>query len=128
MNNFIKFALSGLAGGVLGGMGMGGGTVLIPILTVFLSVAQKPAQAINLISFIPMAIVALIMHFKNKLVRLKNILYIIIPACVSAVGGGALLLITDSTVLKRIFGGFLIALSVFQFFTAKNGLQNNDKK
>ena len=120
MLNVVKFALSGVLGGVLGGMGMGGGTVLIPILTMFLNVNQKSAQAINLISFIPMAVIALIMHFKNKLVHLKNILYIIIPACVFAVGGSALLIVTDLEILKRFFGGFLITLSVFQFFAAKN--------
>ena len=67
---YLFYALAGLAGGMLGGMGMGGGTVLIPLLTILLGVPQHAAQAINLISFLPMAGVALIIHFKNGLVEL----------------------------------------------------------
>ena len=52
------FVVAGLVSGVLGGMGMGGGTILIPLLSIFYKIGQHTAQAINLISFIPMAIVA----------------------------------------------------------------------
>ena len=63
--------LFGVIGGVLGGMGMGGGTLLIPLLTLGLNLTQQNAQAINLMAFLPMSIFALIIHFKNKLVRYK---------------------------------------------------------
>ena len=116
MINVLKFVLVGLVGGVLGGMGMGGGTILIPLLTVFLGVFQKSAQAINLISFIPMAVIALIMHLKNKLLKKDGVLFIVIPACIFAVGGSVLCLFINAGVLRRIFGGFLIALSLLQFF------------
>ena len=58
----------GFISGILGGMGMGGGTLLIPLLN-FLDIEQQTIQAINLISFLPMACVALGLHFKNKLVK-----------------------------------------------------------
>ena len=64
--------LAGLTGGLVGGMGMGGGTLLIPILTIFLSFTQLQAQGINLIAFIPMSIIAIIVHAKNKLVKFKE--------------------------------------------------------
>ena len=32
---FLWYAVAGVLGGVLGGMGMGGGTVLIPLLSIF---------------------------------------------------------------------------------------------
>lgn len=35
MLKIILLIASGVASGVLGGMGMGGGTVLIPVLTIF---------------------------------------------------------------------------------------------
>ena len=62
----ILYALTGFLAGILGGMGMGGGTLLIPILTIFLGFKQKNAQAINLLVFIPMSLFALIIHIKNK--------------------------------------------------------------
>lgn len=119
MNDVIKYILIGLAGGTLGGMGMGGGTVLIPLLSLFTSLHQKSSQAINLISFIPMAVVALYLHYKNGLIKKKGLLLVIIPACLFAVGGSLLCIIIDVKVLRRIFGGFLIALSVLQFFADK---------
>ena len=70
---YVWFGVAGVLGGVLGGMGMGGGTLLIPLLTIFYKVSQHTAQAVNLISFIPMAVVALIIHIKNKLVDFNKI-------------------------------------------------------
>ena len=67
--NYVWFGIAGILGGVLGGMGMGGGTVLIPLLGIFYNVSQHTAQAVNLISFVPMAVGALIVHLKNKMIE-----------------------------------------------------------
>ncbi|MBR2870039.1 MAG: sulfite exporter TauE/SafE family protein [Clostridia bacterium] len=111
---FVWYIIAGLLGGVLGGMGMGGGTILIPLLSIFYSVGQHSAQAANLISFIPMAVVALIIHFKNKLIKFKDLLKIIIPGLISCVVGCYLARAISGELLKKFFGGFLIILSVIQ--------------
>ena len=36
----IFLGLVGVFGGIIGGMGMGGGTILIPVLTIFFSVSK----------------------------------------------------------------------------------------
>ncbi len=135
--NFLLFVLVGIAGGVLGGMGMGGGTALIPLLILLLSVEQKVAQATNVISFIPMAIITLVLHFKNKLVSTEHIFLIIIPALVSCVGGCLLAKIIETGLLTKIFGGFLVLLSVLQIvcnskkkskFICANSTKHTDKK
>ena len=117
MLKIILLAVSGTAAGVLGGMGMGGGTILIPLLTIFFNVGQKEAQAINLVAFIPMAIVSLAIHIKNKRVKKEGLLWIIVPAVLTSVGGGFAAQAVNGEVLKRIFGGFLLLLSVVQFFS-----------
>ena len=114
----VWYALAGIAGGMLGGMGMGGGTVLIPLLTILLGVPQHAAQAINLIAFLPMAVVALAIHFKNGLVEYKRALIIIAPALLFAVLGCFIAKHTEGELLGRFFGGFLVLLSVFQFTLA----------
>ena len=45
--SFILYLLAGFFSGMLGGMGMGGGTVLIPALTILFRVEQHIAQATN---------------------------------------------------------------------------------
>lgn len=120
---YLFYVLSGIAGGLLSGMGLGGGTVLIPILTVFLSVNQQHAQAINLLSFIPMAMISVVIFIKNKMINYKNVLLIIISGVISSVGGAILAKTISGGLLKRIFGGFLILLVILQivvFFTKKN--------
>lgn len=117
MIKIILLAVSGIAAGVLGGMGMGGGTILIPLLTIFFNVGQKDAQAINLVAFIPMAMVSLAIHIKNKRVKKEGLLWIIVPAVLTSVGGGFAAQAVNGEVLKRIFGGFLLLLSVVQFFS-----------
>ena len=104
--------LAGLFGGVAGGMGMGGGTILIPILTLYLDVPQLEAQMINLVAFIPMAVFSLGIHFKNKLVDTRKILYMLPSAIVFAVIGAMLSGQVDKDILRLIFGSFLIIISV----------------
>ena len=113
--DWIIFALCGIAGGVLGGMGMGGGTVLIPLLSICFNLEQHLVQWVNLISFIPMSAVSLYFHVRNKLVKFKNVFYIIIPGTIMSVCGSMLAKQLDGVLLKKCFGGFLIVLSIFCF-------------
>ena len=115
----ILFVLAGILAGVLGGMGMGGGTILIPILTILFSISQHTSQAVNLIAFIPMAIVAIILHAKNKLIRKKGLLLIIIPATVISLLASLLSNSLHADFLKKAFGLFLVCLAVVQFFLGK---------
>lgn len=112
---YLLFGVVGVAGGILGGMGMGGGTILIPILSIFFKISQHAIQAINLISFIPMSVVALIIHLKNKLIEFNKILLIIIPGILTCIFGCYFARAMSGEVLKKCFGGFLILLSIFQF-------------
>lgn len=110
---FIIFI--GLCSGVLGGLGMGGGNLLIPILINFLSIEIGVAQNINLISFIPMSIVALIFHIKHKLVKFKYVFYMVISGILFVILGVFLASIISNILLKKLFGIFLICISILSF-------------
>ena len=115
---FYLFFLCGLLGGVLGGMGMGGGTVLIPLLTVFCGVEQAAAQGANLLSFLPMSALALKVHAQNGFLRKDGLWYLILPAVALSVASSFLAAAIPSVLLKKSFGIFLIILSFFQFSSA----------
>lgn len=114
--NIVLFIIFGFLAGILGGMGLGGGTVLIPLLTIFLGVTQKLAQGYNLISFLVMAVVAIIIHAKNKMIDLKSIVWVVVFGAGFCVLGAYLTTIIDTKILKMIFGGFLILLALWQVF------------
>lgn len=110
-HNAVFYILAGLAGGVMGGMGLGGGTLLIPVLTVFLDVNAKQAAAINLISFIPMSIVACVIHAKNKLLDIRKALLIALPASVTCVLSSLAAQKIPSDGISAGFAVFLICLA-----------------
>jgi hypothetical protein len=107
--------IAGFLAGILGGMGMGGGTILIPILTIMLGIEQHVAQAANLLSFLPMALITLKIHKDNGLLKTEGLLSIIIPALIFAILSAIVAYILPSHVLKPLFGWFLMILSIFQF-------------
>ena len=113
--NIFLLILFGLIAGVFGGMGMGGGTLLIPLLTIFLSFNQKVAQGFNLLSFLLMAVIAIIIHAKNKMIDSSNIFPIILGGVIFSVGGSLLANLVSGKVLRIIFGVFLIVLAIFEF-------------
>lgn len=106
--------VAGILGGIIGGMGMGGGTLTIPILTIFLSYAQLSAQGINLIAFLPMSVIALIIHIKNHLVAFKQTWLLALVGCIFSLGGAMLANHISNSVLKKLFAVFLIVLAVWQ--------------
>ena len=113
----LAVILSSFFSGLLGAMGLGGGTVLVVYLTYFSDVAQKEAQGINLICFIPVALIAVTVYSKQKLTDKKIILPFIIYGVVGAVSGFLLLEVLPQGILIKLFGGFLIVLSLKGLFT-----------
>ena len=110
--SFYLYLLLGFLGGIPAGMGMGGGTVTIPLLTLLGGVEQKIAQSANLFSFLPMSVSALKMHADNGLLKTEGILWNIIPALLCSAAGALLATSLSSELLKKGFGVFLIGLSV----------------
>lgn len=110
----VLLIVFGILGGVLGGMGMGGGTLLIPLLTLGLNISQHTAQAINLIAFLPMSIVALVIHAKNKLIKWKVALPIIIAGVISSIIGSIFANSLQSQNLSIWFGIFLVIVGILQ--------------
>ncbi len=114
----IWLLLAGFVSGIVAGMGMGGGTLLIPILSIFFSMfTQIEAQGINLFVFIPMAIPALIIHTKNKLIDFKAAIPIIIIGVVVSIGGALLAHNFSNHLLRTLFGVFLLLIGAWQIIS-----------
>lgn len=106
----------GFFSGIITGMGIGGGSILIPALVLFTPLTQQQAQGINLIVFIPAAIAALIIHHKNKNIEYKITIPIILSGILSSIIGSLLAVNISAGILKRIFGFFLILIGLLELF------------
>jgi uncharacterized membrane protein YfcA len=106
--------------GIISGMGIGGGTILIPALIIIFNTKQQIAQSVNLLSFIPIAIVALITHLKNRSVDIKLALILIGSGVAGAIGGSILASAIDSSILKKMFGIFLFFMGIYEIAVKKS--------
>ena len=114
--NILLEALAGIISGILGAMGLGGGSVLIIYLTLFANFSQSEAQGVNLIFFLPIAFLAIAVYSKKKLILWDIAIPAILLGIVGALIGSQLSSILPSYVLKKIFGIFLLIIGLKQIF------------
>lgn len=119
--------LIGMISGIVSGTGMGGGTILIFLLTFMMGIEQHVAQATNLIFFIPTSIVAIIINIKNKNIDLKLAIIISIFGILGAIISSNISVYTDVKILKKCFGVFLIIVAINEIYSIIR-LYKKDKK
>lgn len=112
----MKLFIIGFLSGIISGMGIGGGAILIPSLVFFSALKQQQAQGINLIVFIPVAIVALIVHSKEKNIEFQFVKWIIIGGVIGSTIGSIVAFKIDSKSLGKYFGIFLLFIGIYEFF------------
>ena len=106
----------GVISGMVTAIGMGGGTVLILLLTLFLGVPQHIAQATNLIFFVPTSITAIIFNIKNKNIDFKIGISILIFGIIGAAFGAMVSEKMEVYKLKKIFGIFLLIVAIHEIY------------
>ncbi|MCL2189534.1 MAG: sulfite exporter TauE/SafE family protein [Defluviitaleaceae bacterium] len=127
--NWLWYILIGLAAGIVSGMGIGGGAVLIPALTILLSVGQREAQHINLLFFIPTAIFALRTHVKEGNIEKKGLLKLALFGVMGVVPAALIAVRMDANWLRKGFAVFLLCMAVYELVKGykkwKQGKKNN---
>lgn len=118
---FLFDMLAGAITGIITGFGIGGGTLLILYLTMFRDTAQLAAQGINLLYFIPTAGCALVSHIKNKRIVWRAVIFAAGAGVVTTILAALVAARIDMTLLRRIFGGFLIIVGLSELFNKNKG-------
>lgn len=116
MLTFMIAAVAGLLTGIISGFGIGGGTILMVYLTAMAGVAQRTAQGINLLYFLPTAAAALILHCKNHYIEWKTVIPAVLAGCLTAGILSFVAMQMDLGLLKKLFGGFLILTGLSELF------------
>jgi uncharacterized membrane protein YfcA len=108
LESFSVSVLVGTVLGVLSGLGTGGGSLLILWLTLMLGMDQVTARSINLMFFIPSALVACLFRWKQGRLDIKKVLPAIIAGSIASGLFTFLSRDMDTTMLRKLFGGLLI--------------------
>ena len=109
---FFLDVLAGCATGIITGFGIGGGTLLVLWLTMVRKTDQLASQGINLLYFLPSAACALVSHIRNGRVIWRAVIFCTVAGVPVTVFAALFAAGIDTSLLRRIFGGFLIAVGV----------------
>ena len=122
--SYIVPIIAGFLSGLIGSMGFGGGGVLIIYLVIFADTPQIIAQGINLIFFIPCAILATIIYLTKKQIKYKTIFPVIVGGISGAILASNLLNHFKSEQLSNIFGLFLIFIGLYSILDKLKSRKN----
>lgn len=95
--------------GFLSGLGVGGGSLLILWLTLVLNIEPGTARALNLLFFIPSALITCLFRWRQGCISPRTILPAVITGCAAAFLFSFLSSMLELSLLKKLFGGLLIA-------------------
>lgn len=113
----MLYFIIGIMAGICTGLGLGGGSILILFLTLFLDIEQHIAQATNLIFFTASAIVSILYNLKNKTINFKNSMFIIFFGVIGASIGALISRNLNVLILKKFFAVFLLIVGIYESYS-----------
>ena len=119
LSSFPVCVLIGSVFGFLSGLGVGGGSLLMVWLTSVLALPYPQAKAINLLFFLPAALIATIHHLRSRTLQYKKTLPAVIAGSVCAAVFYYLCRSWDLEILKKGFGILLIFVGLKELMRRK---------
>ena len=112
LESFPVLLAVGTVLGFLAGLGVGGGSLLILWLTLVVGMEHPQARFINLLFFLPSAVIATCFRWKQGKLDLKKVLPAILTGCIAAGVCSVFSQRLDMELLKKLFGGLLIITGI----------------
>lgn len=121
MAEIMVLILIGIAGGFLSGMfGVGGGIIIVPALVFFVGMSQHEAQGTSLgLMLLPIGILAAYNYHKTGQIDIKAGLIVAATFVAGGYLGSKISLGLDQTLIKRMFGVLMLAISLKLIFFPK---------
>jgi uncharacterized protein len=119
----VGVLLTGLAGGMASGLfGIGGGTIMVPILGLLLGFTQHRAQGTSLVALIPpTGLLAVLAYGKAGYVDWRTGLLLVPGVFLGGVAGGNLAKRIPSVAMRKIFAALMFLLGVYQIYSSVRG-------
>lgn len=114
-------AVVGALSGVIASMGLGGGFVLLIWLTLHDGMHQRQAQGVNLLFFLPIALISVVMHLRSGLIDKRLVLAMIPGGVAGAVLGALASQMVGNDILRKIYAVFLLFFGLRELFRKSTG-------
>lgn len=127
-NPWWVFVVLGICAGVISGtLGLGSGTVIVPVLVLLCGFEQKSAQGTALAVMVPMALVGALLYWRNPNIEMNKIVIglIIFGALAGTLAGAELAFRLPSHTLRKVFAIYLVIVAV-KMFTASPRPEQRD--
>jgi uncharacterized membrane protein YfcA len=117
----------GLVAGFLSGtIGIGGGLVFVPFMTIGFRIAQPLAQGTSLAAVIPTAVVGGVTHLRRGNVRRDAAIWMGAGGVAGAAIGALVAVEVPGSILARLFGAFLL-FSAYRIFATAGQSESEPK-
>ena len=107
--------------GFLSGLGTGGGSILILWLTLILNIPTAEARVMNLMFFIPSALIACIFRWKQDCLKIRTLIPGILAGCATSALCTFLTLGKTPEILQNAFGIMLIYIGIKEIIYKRKG-------
>jgi uncharacterized membrane protein YfcA len=108
----IGAVVIGLAAGVVAGLlGVGGGVLFVPALTIFLNLSQVDAEATSLLAIIPVALLGAWNQSRYGNLRLREAVMLGVLAIPGAIGGVALVNAVPERLVEVLFACLMLVVA-----------------
>ena len=112
LSSFPIAMIVGIILGFLSGLGIGGGSLLIIWLTSVLGWNISAARTTNLLFFLPAAVIACFIRYREGVLQEKGILLSILSGCIAAILGTILSYRISTELLQKLFGILLLMAGI----------------
>lgn len=123
---FLLLSILGVLAGIASGFfGIGGGSIIVPILMAF-GFGIKEAVGISVVQMVFSSVYGSFLNHKQGLLRLKDGIFLGIGGAVGAFGSGFVVKLIPEWILVATFA-FTLLFSIFRFFKSPLGAEKSEK-
>ena len=116
LNNWVFSVCITAVLGYLSGQGVGGGSLLMIWLTMIMGLEYSQAKTLNLLFFLPAALISSYYRRKTGVLSLKKVSPAIISGILAAAISAMLAPHLDTSILKKMFGALLIITGIRELY------------
>jgi uncharacterized protein len=112
----LELGLGGVVGFLAGLLGIGGGTILVPVLTLSQGVPQHAAQGLSLLLIVPVGLIGVVTYARGGKFPARILPGLLLGGAIGGLAGGMAAQAIRGTSLARMFAVFLLVVSTQMIF------------